>query len=207
MKKIVFDFGAVLFAWQPRALLRRELPHRVSDEAQAAHWELQIFENYGGDWGEFDRGTVSVPELVQRISSRTGLEPAEVQTVVDAVPHALQPDPGTLALMHELGDAGHELYFLSNMPAPYASHLEASHDFIKRFRSGVFSCRVQHNKPEPAIYHLAEERFGAQAEELVLLDDNASNVQTARALGWNALRFANAAQAGAEMRQAGWMGG
>ena len=126
MKKIVFDFGAVLFAWQPRELLRRELPHRVSDETQAAHWELQIFENYGGDWGEFDRSTVSVPELVQRSSKRTGHEQAEVRTVV--VPHALQPDPGTLALMHALGYAGHQLYFLSNMPAPYASHLEAEHD-------------------------------------------------------------------------------
>ena len=64
---------------------------------------------------------------------------------------------------------------------------------MKRFRSGVFSCRVQHNKPDPAIYHLAAQRFDARPEELVFLDDNASNVTAARAQGWNALLFTDAA--------------
>ena len=87
----VFDFGRVLFNWQPEALLRQTLPARVVDEASAAHWVAQVFQSYGGDWGEFDRGTVEPTDLVQRISQRTGLAPSEVQAVVDAVPAALTP--------------------------------------------------------------------------------------------------------------------
>ena len=71
-KRIVFDLGAVLFHWHPEAMLQRELPHVAGDDASARHWVGQIFQSYQGDWGEFDRGTVTVPELVQRISRRTG---------------------------------------------------------------------------------------------------------------------------------------
>jgi putative hydrolase of the HAD superfamily len=202
-KKIVFDLGVVLFSWRPRQMLMRELPHRVTSEALAEHWERQLFQSYGGDWGEFDRGTVTVPELVQRVARRTGLPAAEVQTVVDAVPRELQPIAQSVALVHRLADAGHTLHYLSNMPAPYADVLER-HDFFSRFASGVFSARVHHNKPEPAIFHTALQRFGGTAQELVFLDDHAPNVEAARALGWNALVFKNAAQAAGELREQGW---
>ena len=204
MKKIVFDMAAVLLSWQPRELLMRTLAHRATDAVSAAHWEAQIFEGYQGDWAEFDRGTVAVPELVQRISRRTGLDDAEVRAVVDAVPHELQAIPETVDLLHQLGDAGHELYYLSNMPAPYADVVEAANPFFGRFRAGVFSGRVRHIKPEPGIFALAAERFDAAAHELVFLDDTAANVVAARSLGWNALQFSHAEQARAELRARGW---
>ena len=204
-KRIVFDLGAVLFRWQPAAMLQRELPQVAVDTAAARHWELQIFQSYQGDWGEFDRGTVSVPELVARISRRTGLAAADVQTVVDAVPRELQPIPATVALLQRLHSAGHTLHYLSNMPAPYASILEQN-GFFSCFDSGVFSGRVHHNKPEAAIFGLAQQRFGAPPAELVFLDDHGPNVQAAQALGWNALQFTHAEQAETEMRLAGWIG-
>ncbi len=202
-KRIVFDFGAVLFHWQPAQMLRRELPHVVTDAASASHWETQFFQGYTGDWGEFDRGTVGVPDLVQRISRRTGLAPADVQKVVDAVPRELQPVPATVALLQRLQRAGHVLHYLSNMPEPYARHLEASHDVLGCFTSGIFSSRVHHNKPEPAIYAAAMQLFDVPASELVLLDDSAQNVAAARALGWHAFQFTDAAQAEADLRLGG----
>ena len=204
MKAIVFDVAGVLLQWQPRAMLKREVPHLAHDENSAAHWELQIFENYLGDWGEFDRGRVGVPELVQRIARRTGLDADDVRTVVDAVPNEMQPMTDTVALLHRLADAGHRLHYLSNMPAPYADLLEARNAFFKRFDSGVFSARVHHNKPEPAIYAVAVERFCAAPRDLVFMDDTVGNVHAARALGWNALPFITAAQAEAELRARGW---
>ncbi len=206
LKRIVFDLGAVLFSWQPRQMLLRELPHVVTDEALAAHWERQIFQSYGGDWGDFDRGTVSAPDLVQRIARRTGFAAADVQTVVEAVPRELQPMPESVALLHRLADAGHRLHYLSNMPAPYAEVLEQN-DFFSRFDSGVFSARVHHNKPEPAIFQAALQHFDAQPQELVFLDDHGPNVERARALGWHAVQFKSAAQAQAELQAAGWTTG
>lgn len=203
--KIVFDFGGVLFNWQPPRLLRREIPHVVHDEASAAHWVRHFFQGYEGDWGEFDRGTVSVPELVTRIASRTGLTPHEVQRVVDGVPRELQPIADSVTLLRRLRDDGRALFYLSNMPAPYAEHLERSHDFVGWFRDGVFSARVKLSKPDPAIFDFAAERFGADAAELVFIDDHTPNVETARARGWKAIQFVTAAQTEAELRACGAM--
>ena len=79
-----------------------------------------------------------------------------------------------------------------------------AHGFLRCFRDGVFSARVHLNKPEPAIFELAAARFGSAPGELVFLDDHGPNVQAARALGWNALQFSDAAQAEAEMAERGW---
>jgi putative hydrolase of the HAD superfamily len=204
-KKIVFDLGAVLFSWRPRELLMRELPHIAVDVSSAAHWEAQIFQSYGGDWGEFDRGTVTPLELVQRIVLRTGLSAPDVVTVVEAVPRELQPIPATVALLNRLADAGHTLFYLSNMPEPYAQQLESRNAFFRRFSGGVFSCRVHHNKPEPQIFEIAAQRFGVAPDELVFLDDHAPNVLAAQALGWNALQFRDATQALTDLRRAGWV--
>jgi len=205
MKKIVFDFGGVVFHWKPTRLLQRELPQHATDEASAARWAEAVFEGYGGDWGEFDRGTLEVPVLVQRIAARTGLDATDVLRVVMAVPVELQPQAATVDLLHRLRQAGHALHYLSNMPHPFADVIEAREPFIRWFHSGVFSSRVGVIKPEPAIYELAAARFGAQPDELVFLDDHLPNVLAARALGWNALHFSDAASAEAAMRDAGWM--
>jgi HAD superfamily hydrolase (TIGR01509 family) len=204
-KTIVFDFGGVVFHWHPPRLLQREIPHVAVDEASALHWAGEFFQNYGGDWGHFDRGTVSTDELVKRIATRTGLAAADVQRVVDGVPRELQPQADTVALMQRLRHAGHRLCYLSNMPAPYADHLEAAHPFMAWFDGGVFSSRVQHNKPEPAIYHHAAQRFAAAPADMVFIDDLLPNVQAAQALGWNALQFHSAAQVEADLLAAGWV--
>jgi putative hydrolase of the HAD superfamily len=206
--RIVFDLGAVVLRWQPAALLQRLLPEQAHDAASTAQWVDRVFQAYGGDWADYDRGTVLATELVGRIAARTGLAPAAAQAVVDAVPHELQPIPETVALIHRLRAAGHTLHYLSNMPAPCADVLEQREAVLfALFDSGVFSGRVHLIKPEPAIYTLAQQRFDAPAQELVFLDDHEPNVVAARAAGWKALRFEHAQQAEAELRSAGWLAG
>lgn len=204
-KKIVFDFAGVLFRWHPETMLRRELPHRATDATSAAHWKREIFQGYEGDWGEFDRGTIEVPHLVARIARRTGLQAAEVQTVVDRVPLELQPIAETVQWLGQLRAEGRPLYFLSNMPEPYAAHLERENVFVGWFERGVFSARVRHIKPERAIFELAARHFDAAPSDLVFMDDHAPNVEVARSLGWNAFVFRDATQARAELAESGWL--
>jgi putative hydrolase of the HAD superfamily len=201
---IVFDFGAVLFRWRPQHLLRQCLPQRATDEASTAHWVAQFFQAYGGDWAAFDRGAVDVPELVARIARRTGLAEAEVQRVVDAVPDELQPLPDSEALVQGLARSGAPLYYLSNMPAPYADQLESRHAVLRCFADGVFSARVGLAKPDAAIFALAARRFGRAPSSLVFLDDHPANVAAAVDAGWNALRFSDAADCEAQLRERGW---
>lgn len=191
---LVFDFGGVVFTWKPHALLRECLPHRAVCDASAARLAADIFQGFapGSDWAGFDRGLHEVEALIERIARRSGHAADEVRTVVEAVPAHLAPQPGTVALMRELREAGHRLFYLSNMPAPYAEYLEASHGFFEWFEAGVFSARVKLIKPEAAIFRHAEAVFGVPGGSCVFIDDVAHNVEAARACGWQALHFTDA---------------
>lgn len=200
---VVFDFGGVLFRWAPADLLGRLIPRRTpTPEATQALVDL-FFENYRGDWGEFDRGTVEPPALAERIARRTGLTVDEVHAVIDAVPDALAPIPGTVELLHRLHERGTPLYYLSNMPAPYALHLERTHHFLGLFRGGVFSSRVGLIKPESEIFEHTAQLLGLEPARTLFIDDVEHNVEAARAAGWRAIRFVDAARLEAALRTEG----
>jgi len=203
-RAFVFDFGRVLFRWRPDALLAGVLPHRATDPEATRHWVEQVFQAYGGDWGDFDRGTVEPVELARRIATRTGLGEAEVAAVIEACPDELQPLPDSVAWLRRLHARGAPLHYLSNMPEPFAAHFERTHGFMQLFESGVFSSRVRLLKPDPAIFDHAAALFGREPRDLLFLDDHPANVAAARAAGWQAVHFLDAAQAEAEVLALGW---
>lgn len=204
---IVFDFGGVLFRWQPHEFMARLIPQRAQTSADTQALIADFFEGFAGDWGEFDRGVLEPGPLADRIAARTGLELADVRKVIDAIPHELEPLRDTVALLHRVHDAGHALYFLSNMPAAYADHLEANHEFLGLFRAGVFSARVNLIKPDPAIYAHAAQAFGIDPARTLFIDDVAHNVAAAQKAGWQALQFRGAADCEAELVMRGLLPG
>ena len=206
--RIVFDFGGVLFNWQPLQLVRRFLPRHAADEATSRALVAQVFQGFGGDWAQFDRGVLDAGELVHRIAARTGLAADDVAALVDGVPPSLTPKSDTVDLLGRLRAAGASLHFLSNMPAPYAEHLDRAHpELIGQFDSGLYSSHVRLIKPEAELYDLASRRFGTPPGQLVLIDDIAANVDAARASGWNALQFSDASAVEQALRAKGWWPG
>lgn len=200
---IVWDFGGVLFRWDPAALIARTLPHRLSDRMNAQYWKEQFFLSYRGEWGEYDRGVTTVPEMMPRIAQRTGLTEREVQAVVDAVPDELQPITDSVRLLTALRERGHRLHYLSNMPAPLAAHLQRHHDFLSLFASGIYSSHVQLTKPDPAIFALAQQRFGGDQADTLFIDDHPENIEAARRHGWQARLFTGPQALGAELQALG----
>lgn len=200
---VVFDFGGVLFTWQPDELIARLLPHRAATPDAARALVTDFFQGYQGDWSEFDRGTVAPAPLAAQIARRTGLALADARHVIDAVPHELAPIAESVALLRRLHARGHRLYFLSNMPAPYADHLDANHAFIDLFDAGIYSARVGMIKPERAIFDHALQTFGIAAADTLFIDDVAHNVVAAREAGWRALQFIDARQCEADLGRLG----
>jgi putative hydrolase of the HAD superfamily len=204
---VIFDFGAVLFQWQPLELLQQTVPDLAPDEAAARRVAASFFESFtpDSDWARFDLGLVEEPELARRIAARTGAPEDRVRRVIDAIPGHLQPQADTVALLQRLKAAGHRLYYLSNMPRAYAAHLERHNAFIGDFLDGIFSARVGLMKPHRAIFELADERFALAETRTVFIDDHAGNIAAARAHGWQGVHFSGAGQAELELQQAGWL--
>jgi len=200
---LVFDFAGVLFRWDPAGLISQVLPAHAPTRQAAQHWAGEIFQGYGGDWAAFDRGVIEPDALALRIAARTGLAATQARAVIDAVPVALEPIAGTVDLLERLHQAGRALFFLSNMPAPYARHLEARHAFIGLFRRGVFSADVRLVKPDATIFVHAAERFGIDPARTLFIDDVPDNVAAAQGAGWQALHFQSPRQCEVELVRRG----
>jgi putative hydrolase of the HAD superfamily len=187
---IVFDFGAVLFGWQPEKLLARHFPHLTATPAQAKALARSIFHHES--WQAFDRGDVELASVVAGTAERLDLAPAALHDLMAPIGDELAPIDCNVDLLGRLRarraqDGDIRLYFLSNMPAPFARTLEQKHAFIDWFDGGIFSGDVQLGKPDPAIYELLAARHALAPAHTVFIDDMLVNVQAARALGWQAI--------------------
>lgn len=201
IQRVVFDLGGVVFNWQPLAVLGQLLPQRIQNEEQARHWAGEIFQTFHpeSDWALFDLGQIEPPALASRIAQRTGLTEDEVHTVIEGIPPHLTPMSETVDLIDTLHRKGVPLYFLSNMPAPYADILVQGNAFFDRFRDGIFSAHVNQIKPERPIFENADARFGASGPGTLFIDDSRPNIDTAHAHGWQAVHFRDPAQCRAEL--------
>ena len=131
---IVFDFGAVLFTWQPGALIQTHFPDHAATHEQRSALTHAVFGH--ADWHDFDRGVLTASEVSFRTAQRLGLNEPDLRALVDGIGERLQTMDDTLALLAQLralrDQAGStlRLYYLSNMPEPYARVLEHKHEFI-----------------------------------------------------------------------------
>ena len=198
---IVFDLGGVVFKWKPLELLQDIFPDRIPDSVTAKKWADQIFESFNplSDWAQFDLGLIEPDALATKISKRVGIAEADMQLLIASIPPHMVPQQGTVALISELKAAGHPLYFLSNMPATYADHLERSNEFFRHFSDGIFSARVQQIKPQMPIFQNANQRFGVSGKDTVFIDDVQANIDAAHAHGWTGVRFDEPQQVKSEL--------
>jgi putative hydrolase of the HAD superfamily len=187
---IVFDFGAVLLTWQPVALVQQHFPH-LTPTAQAAS-DLARAMFHHEDWAGFDRGTHALDDVIASMSSRLSMPSEALQEFLKPIGERLQPIDETVTLLQQLrerrdsaGDV--KLYYLSNMPSPYARVLEERHDFVSWFDGGIFSGDVKLAKPQHEIYQLLQSRHDLEPARTVFIDDLQANVEAARAVGWQAI--------------------
>lgn len=207
-RALVFDVGGVILRWQPDDLMRQCFASHTGDAAAIARTKALVFESHalGGDWAAFDRGAIEPDALIERIAARTGLPREDVSALLDAIPSHLQPIPASVALLERLRSAGHRLALLSNMPRPYAGHVEATHDCFGWFEHRAWSGRLGLIKPERGVFEHVQQALGIDdPSALVFIDDTPGNVEAARRYGWRALLFTSAEQCGADLAAAGWL--
>lgn len=199
---VVFDVGGVIVRWQPLELMRTHLPlvePRAAFAAVFQHWAPDA------DWLAFDLGRVEPDALAQRIAARTGYPRAALQALIAAVPEHLQPIAESLALIERVRAAGHRLGLLSNMPRPYADHLERTHACFAGFEHRAWSGRLGLAKPQRAMFEHLRKAMAFTPADALFIDDHLANVEAARALGWHALHFQDAARGRAELEALGWL--
>jgi putative hydrolase of the HAD superfamily len=199
---IVFDFGAVLFTWKPAELLAKHFPQQAFDAQAAAALAHAIFGH--ADWHSFDRGTLILDDVVTRTADRLSLDATVLENMVAAISDHLAPIAATVDILERLHRLRGQrpalrLYYLSNMPVPYARGLEQRQAFLQWFDGGIFSGDVRITKPDKAIYQLLQARYALDPLQTVFIDDLKANILAARALGWRGIHFESPQQLQAEL--------
>ena len=186
---LVFDLGQVMIRWEPEALVRRFFPDRCGTDAQAQSLAQTCFRSKA--WSDFDAGLLDTDGVALQLAQGIQEPLSRVRAMVVDIAHALTPIAASVDLLVQLHQwrqsqkvMGLRLWYLSNMPEPYADHLIEAYSYFHAFDGGVFSGRVKLAKPDPAIYAHAELVLGLVPAHTVFLDDHWPNVQAATERGW-----------------------
>jgi putative hydrolase of the HAD superfamily len=192
---IVFDFGAVLVNWRPLDVVRKHFPDLANTPEAAALLASSLFSH--PDWQAFDAGSVSAQEISALSASRLSLDVKAVRQMVDAIEDHITPIASSVQVLESLhaqrSEKGYKIFFLSNMPAPYARGLER-HAFMRCFDGGIFSGDHGLIKPQPDIFQKLQAMYGLQDQPILFIDDHPANIAAAEKLGWQTLHLTDPSQ-------------
>lgn len=180
---VVFDLGGVLVDWNPRHLYRK----LIADEArmewfleEVCHQRWNERQDAGRDLAEATAEKIAeFPEHAELIAAFYGRWGEMVAGAIE----------GTVELLRALHARGLPLYALSNWSAQTFPVARERFDFLDLFRAIVISGEERLIKPDPAIFELLLERHALAPGATLFIDDSPANVEAARRLGMQALRF------------------
>jgi len=198
-QSVIFDVGRVLFDWDLRYLFARLIADK--DELEwfvtnvvTPQWHFQ--HDAGRPLAEM------VPERKAAFPGHAPLIDAYAARFNETIPG---PMPGSLELVERLDAAGVPLFAITNFGHEFWEAFRPTQPVFDRFRDIVVSGTEKLMKPDPAIYHLAIERFGVDPAGALFIDDNAANVAGAESVGIAGHLFEDAATLEAELVARGYL--
>lgn len=197
IRNIIFDIGNVLADFAIEEFYR-------SRGYSGEIWErLMKATARDPDWAEFDRGVLSMEQVLERfIENDPGIE-GPLRESFRSVEGMVTRREDTVPWLNSLRAKGYGLYYLSNFSEKARWDCAEALDFLPLMDGGILSYQEKLIKPDPAIYELLLARYGLKASECVFLDDMSRNVEAARKLGIEGIRFQSREQAQEELRRLG----
>ncbi|MCJ2177338.1 HAD-IA family hydrolase [Novosphingobium album (ex Hu et al. 2023)] len=194
---VVFDVGRVLVQWDMRSLFAK-----LIDDPERLDWfcstvvteEWHFRHDAGCDLAEM------VAERKAQFPGHDDLLDAYATRFLETIPGNV---PGSHEIVRELARRHVPLFAITNFASSFWQEFRATEPLFDLFGDIVVSGDEKLVKPDPHIFNLAASRFGHEPAAMLFIDDNAANIASARALGWQVHHFqsAEALRADLESRQ------
>lgn len=198
IRAIVVDFGGVLIDWNPRYLYRKLFP---GNETAMESFLTEIgFTEWNQQQDAGRAFSLAVSELASQFPSYAELIQAYDQRWEESIAGPLQ---GTVDLLLPLKQAGFELHGLSNWSSEKFAAVRPKYPFFELFETILLSGDVKMIKPDPRIFQTLLERIARPAGECLFIDDSEENINSARTLGFETIRFVSSEQLHRELHQRG----
>lgn len=185
IKNVVFDFGGVLVAWDPRHLYRKYF----KTESEVEYFLSNVCTD---EWNtDLDRGEPFEKLIQERIAKFPEFE-VPIRFFKDRweeMIHSAKDE--TVEFLFELKANGYRLFGLSNWSAETFPLALKKFQFFELFDGLVISGQEGVVKPNDEIYKILFDRYDLKPYESVFIDDKEINVKTGEALGMPGIVFDN----------------
>lgn len=200
IEAVVFDIGKVLVEWDLHLIYRNLIPDPAERDwfvtnVVTPEWHFQ--HDAGRPLAEM------VPERIAEYPQHELLIRRYASHFNESIPGEV---PGTRQLVEQLDARGTPLFAITNFGEEFWPDFAPRFPVLERFRDIVISGVEKLAKPDPAIYALAETRFGLPGSAMLFVDDNEQNVLAARECGWHAHHFRTATALQADLTARGLLG-
>ena len=201
MKKIefvVFDLGGVLVDWNPRYLYRQ----LIADEKEIEHFIANVC---NGEWNEKQDAGRSFAEGIAELVTRHPKHEPLIRAFFERWKEMIRgPIHGTVEILRHIhGQRRHRLFALSNWSSETFPWARQNFDFLGLFEAILVSGEEKMIKPDPRFFHLLSHRHQVVPERSVFIDDVEKNVNAARALGFETIRFTDPNSLRASLKELG----
>lgn len=186
---VVWDIGHVLVQWSIRYLYEKLIDDPAQLDWFLAH-VVTVPWHFRHDAGEPLADLIA--EKVAEYPEHRALIEAYAPRWLDTIPGPIE---GTPALVEALAARGVSQFSITNFGADTFAMFRPTFPVLDHMGDIVVSGAEQLMKPDPAIFNLAADRFGHAPERMLFIDDNAANIASAAALGWQVHHFTRGAGA------------
>ena len=196
IKNVIFDLGGVLIDWNPEYVYLdvfngdREKMKWFFDEICTMDWNENQDAGYPLQQATEERVKL-FPEYEEWIRTYYGRWEEMLGKQID----------GTVTILKQLIDnPNYKVVALTNWSAETFPIALERFDFLHWFEGIVVSGTEKMRKPFNEIYELTLNRFNIEASKSLFIDDNARNIEAAKKMGINTIRFNNPTQLKSELR-------
>lgn len=181
---VVFDLGGVLIDWNPRHLYRK----LIQDENEMEHFLTHVCHSAWNECQDAGRTFAEgIAELVAKHPEREDLIRAYFDRWPEMIAGAIEGTVEILKTLHERKT--HRLFALSNWSSETFPHARSRFEFFECFEEILLSGNEKLIKPDPRFFRLLSERHGVDPRKSIFIDDVDKNVNAAKDLGFEAIRF------------------
>lgn len=196
---VLFDFGMVL-STSPVASAHQTL-------LGVSALQADVFDrHYWAHRHAYDEGKFTGESYWQQVASDAGIKLSD-QQIKDLIAADILMWSGINTPMLEwarsVGRAGFKTGILSNIGFELASAMEKNFPWVEEFKYTIWSCRLAMAKPDPKIFHSAQQKLNVAPQEILFIDDREENIKAAREVGFLGVVFKDVSQLQRDLKDQG----
>ncbi len=189
IRAVAFDIGKVLLDFDYGILVRKMAPRSRLDVPA-----LEQLLGQSPLLAKYESGQMKCEEFFLAVGQETGYDGTQEEFAA-LFENIFTPIKEVIVMHEQIVASGLPTYTFSNTNAIASRHISQTYDFWPRFSKHILSHEVGSLKPESKIYEALESVAGCAVGEIAYLDDRHENVVAGKLRGWQAVQFADPAQA------------